>query len=118
MTLPQQLSIFDAIEAPSALWTPDEIFDWLNGDMVPKLSEDRRIRRKPAQCAGDQIGEYVSVWANTAPQGGIILLGVANDGSIEGLERVGERINEIEKAPSIFAPEARSWVSQVCYCLG
>ena len=108
MTRQQQLGIFDAIEAPSALWTPDEIFGWLDTALLEQLAEDRRIERKPAQFAGDQIGEYVSMWANTEPSGGILVIGILNDGRPEGLTRVGqEQVNKIEKAPGAFAPDAQ-----------
>ncbi len=48
------------------------------------------------------------MWANTPPYGGVILLGVENDGTISGCLGVDSgHINELERAGEVFASEAR-----------
>ncbi|MCH7548713.1 MAG: hypothetical protein IH969_04095, partial [Candidatus Krumholzibacteriota bacterium] len=85
----EQLGLFDSFEAPhDAILTPDEIFRRLDSDLVLRLSEDRRVERKPASFQGEPLGQYISMWANTAPSGGIVillglLLGLAGAGLID-----------------------------------
>jgi len=57
------------------------------------------------------MAEYLSMWSNTQPHGGIILVGIANDGTIEGCKSLGtEGKNNLEKL-SRLCPDAR-WSSK------
>jgi len=51
------------------LLTAEEIFDQADQSLLEALSEDRRIERKPPTFSGEPLGEYLSMWANTAPDG-------------------------------------------------
>ncbi len=104
----KQLSLLDRLEEPyEALLTPNEIFKLLDADMLRRLAEDRRIEWKPASFQGHPLGEYISMWANTAPEGGIIVIGVSDDGRLEGLRAKGDPyINKMEKNPRTFCPDA------------
>src|ERR1035437_1535819 len=97
-------------ETPSALLTPDEIFQLADaGESLRRIEEDRRLERKPAGLHVKTLGEYVCMWANTTPGGGLIAVGIEDDGRISGCHRLSQdRINAIEKAAFMFCPEART----------
>jgi ATP-dependent DNA helicase RecG len=89
--------------------SPDDIYSSLEPELLAGLKEDRRIERKPANTHPRALGDYFSMWANTPPEGGLIFLGVEDDGSISGCNCLSEReLNEREKANRTFAPDARS----------
>ena len=95
-------------DTPPALLTVDEIYAAASQSLFEKLHEDRRIERKPAGIHARQLGEYFCMWANTPTEGGIIAVGVENDGSMSGCsEKAQSHINDLEKAGQIFCPEAR-----------
>lgn len=108
MSAPQQLDFLAEIEAPiDALLRPDDMFDRLDAKLLVRFKEDRRIERKPAQFQPSALGNYFSMWANTSPDGGIVIVGMSNDGSFEGLDSLGtERINALEVSHTIYAPDA------------
>jgi hypothetical protein len=58
------------------LWTTDEIWEKLSPELLPKFYEDARVERKPAGIHAEPLATYVCMWANTAPVGGIVLLGI------------------------------------------
>jgi hypothetical protein len=78
----EQLSLIFKRELP--VLSPDDIYQNANQDLLAKLDEDRRIERKPANTHGRKLGEYFSMWANTAPEGGLLVLGMENDGLFTG----------------------------------
>lgn len=90
------------------LLSPDEIYHSNSPDLFRILSEDRRIERKTAGVHAKELGEYVAMWANTAPDGGLIAVGIANDGQIEGIGGKGVgHINNLERTGDIHCPDAR-----------
>src|ERR1700735_2314236 len=90
------------------LLTPDEIYSTLNTELVAKLRENRRIERKPAGIHGRALGEYHSMWANTVPEGGLVLLGVEDDGGISGCAHLSQHdLNDREIAGRSYCPDAR-----------
>ena len=92
----------------SALLSPDEIYEGVNSELLRSLSEDRRIERKPAGIHDLALGEYLSMWSNTVPDGGIIVVGMEDGGKISGCHRLHiNKLNELEKAPRRLCPEAR-----------
>jgi ATP-dependent DNA helicase RecG len=89
------------------LWTPDDIYSSLDQKAVQQFKEDNRIERKRGKISQRDLAEYVSMWANTQPFGGIILIGVENDGKISGCKNIEtEHINDIE-ATRRLCPDAR-----------
>lgn len=94
--------------------SPDDIFSSLGAELLEALKEDRRIERKPAGTHARVLGDYFSMWANTAPEGGLIFLGLEDDGSVSGCTDLSDsELNEREKANRTFAPDARSECKRV-----
>jgi ATP-dependent DNA helicase RecG len=94
---------------PIRLWSADELFDGMSEAVAVDAQEDHRVERKSASYKARELGDYFSMWANTAPDGGIILLGVENDGIISGCNRVDVgHVNDLQRAGHVYACDARS----------
>src|SRR3954467_11111746 len=97
---------FDA--RPETIYSVDDIFANATADLLMRLCEDKRFERKPCNYSGEPLGRYFSMWANTSPQGGLIVVGVRNDGSFEGCRTLDpEAINRFENTGHVFCPDAR-----------
>ena len=98
----QQLSF--TFEMPSALLTPDEIYQLSdNTDLLRRLKEGRHWERKPAGVHARALGEYFSMWANTAPSGGLIAIGIEDHGEM------GQRPDPVCRSG---AGSARQWLER------
>jgi ATP-dependent DNA helicase RecG len=96
------------------LMSPDEIFEKADESLLRALSEDRRIERKPASYSGSSLAEYVCMWANTAPDGGLIACGISDDGTVEGCKKLSpEHLNKLDKVSYTFCPDATSETRRV-----
>jgi ATP-dependent DNA helicase RecG len=96
-------------ETPSALLTPDEIFGLDDPqELIRRLEESRCWERKPPGIHGRALGEYCSMWANTAPNGGLVAVGIEDNGKISGCHALSQdQLNAIEKASHIYCSEAK-----------
>lgn len=93
------------------LWTPDEIYDRIDASNVLAFVEDRRVERKGIGVQPKALAEYLSMWSNTQPHGGIIIVGINNGGEVEGcLGLSPARKNDLESLTQL-CPDAR-WVSK------
>lgn len=97
--------------APSSnlreLWTPDDIFRHADQATISFLQEDRRIERKSAKVSPKDLGDYLSMYANTQPYGGVLVIGIDKEGPISGCLAVGvEHINKLEQVRR-FCSDAR-----------
>ena len=91
-----------------ALLTPAQIYNAAGSELLKSLEEDRRIERKPPGIHLAELGEYFSMWANTAPHGGLIVIGMADGGEMIGLkEQPTKRINDLESAGTRYCSDAR-----------
>ncbi len=65
--MPEQLSFQLVPPTPvlKQLWTPDDIYDRLDDDLIKTFVEDRRVERKGANVKPDVLGDCLSMWANT-----------------------------------------------------
>jgi Predicted transcriptional regulator containing an HTH domain and an uncharacterized domain shared with the mammalian protein Schlafen len=105
--LPEQLS-FVYLENPIHLLTVNEIFEKANQPLLQELKEDRRIERKPATYQAKALGDYFSMFANTKPDGGIIVIGQDNNGAMSGCSHVGQNhINDLERTADNHCSDAR-----------
>ncbi|NJC05066.1 ATP-dependent DNA helicase RecG [Sphingomonas kaistensis] len=109
----EQLGFPDFIRAsppqPSRLelWTPDDIFNSLTPELISAFEEDYRVDRKSARISARDLADDVCAFANSAPHGGVLLVGVENDGSIGGLSCVAmDKVNALYSVGD-FCPDAR-----------
>jgi ATP-dependent DNA helicase RecG len=94
--------------AKTALLSPDEIYKRASQELIESLREDRRLERKPAGIHAKAIGDYFSVWSNTVPDGGIIIVGIEDDGTIKGLSHLNQnRLNDLERSGHVYCPDAK-----------
>src|ERR1700720_734001 len=92
----------------AALLSPDEIYEKMDQELLSAFKEDRRLERKPAGTHFDALGDYFAMWANTLPEGGLLVVGMENDGSFSGCHKLSQnQLNEIEKCHQTFCPDAR-----------
>jgi ATP-dependent DNA helicase RecG len=103
-----ELIFESAVERPAELMSPQEIYVRADQIFLQKLKESRRFERKSSRIHPNALAEYLDMFANTPPDGGIIVVGLTNDGLIEGLLKTGSnRVNELERSGYIYCPEAR-----------
>lgn len=89
------------------LWTPDDIFNLADAAVILSFGEDPRVERKRAQVSQKSLAEYVSMWANTQPHGGIVYIGVENDGGVSGCKNTEqEHFNSLRQVGRLV-PDAR-----------
>lgn len=90
-----QLSFFhilDASEPPVdqvELWTVEEIFQKLSSDNISRFEEDFRVDRKSAKKNKSHLAADLCAFANAVPYGGVLLIGIEDDGRITGFTEVG-----------------------------
>lgn len=89
------------------LWTPDDIFNAVDQEALEEFKEDHRVERKRVNISPRSLAEYVSMWANTQPHGGIVFIGIGNDGEMLGCKSSGvEHLNAL-RAVRQLCPDAK-----------
>jgi len=74
-----------------------------------KRIEERRAERKPPGIHCKDLGDYFDMWANTLPEGGLLVVGMENNGSFSGCHKLSQnQVNEIEKCHQTYCPDART----------
>jgi ATP-dependent DNA helicase RecG len=95
-------------EKITALLEVPEIYERATEHLLRIIKEDRRIERKPASIHCRDLGDYFSMWSNTQPDGGLIAIGMQDDGSFSGCSKLTQdQINSFERAPVVYAPDAK-----------
>lgn len=89
------------------LWTPDEIYDRLNESNVKRFAEDRRVERKSSSVQPKNLAEYLSMWSNTQPHGGLIIVGIEDGGAVTGCKRMSVEHKNALESLSGLCPDAR-----------
>lgn len=104
-----------AFAASSIFLSPGEVYERLDQAMIRAVEEDRRIERKSSGIHVRELATYFSMWANTAPDGGVIVVGVDDKtGDCHGLSSLPQkRLNELEKAGIELCPDARHQTKRV-----
>jgi ATP-dependent DNA helicase RecG len=112
-----QLSLFSEPEESlrpltfreTALLAVDELYGRADDGLLRILKEDKRVERKPASILkSHELADYYSMWANTGSEGGLIAVGIANNGEFLGCSTIEiEHINRLEKEAHDQCPEAR-----------
>jgi ATP-dependent DNA helicase RecG len=90
------------------LLSVSEIYNATSQSLLEVLKEDGRVERKSISIHIQLLAEYFSMWANTKPDGGIIVIGIENAGSVTGCLKADQtHINEIERTRDIYCPDAK-----------
>lgn len=93
---------------PLALLTVEEIYQRTSFELLQELKEDRRIERKSARIQPKALAEYFSMWANTVPDGGIVVVGMNDEGAAGGCTSLSQNdLNRLEKTGMEYCPDAR-----------
>ena len=107
-TAPEHGQLGFPFDGPLFLATPDDLYAGLSSENLLLLLEDRRTERKQARYSTKSLAEYFSMWANTAPDGGLILLGIDNSGILSGCKCLSQaELNERELTGRQLYPDAR-----------
>lgn len=79
------------------LWTADDIWRVCDEATIRRFSEDNRVERKVWGITQRALSDYLSMWANTQPHGGIVFIGVHDKGAILGCKDCPTpHLNELE----------------------
>jgi ATP-dependent DNA helicase RecG len=107
---PRQMRL-DFDEEPLGLLSVRDIYDRADESLLRRLKEDCRIERKPPTYHGAGLAQYLSMWANTPPDGGLIVLGQRDSkagGTFEGCKGVDpDTLNKIELTGANLCPDAK-----------
>ena len=108
-----QLS-FPFSEKQLQLLSVDEIYQVATQELLEKIREDRRLERKPSGIHARSLGDYFSIYANTAPDGGLIVIGIENDGAFSGCSKLSQdQLNNLERTGDVFCPDARYDIKRI-----
>jgi ATP-dependent DNA helicase RecG len=92
----------------------NDLYQNATHSILVRFKEDRRVERKPAAYPAKALGDYFSMFANTVPEGGLIVLGMENDGAFSGCSKVGQtHINDLERSGNIYCPDARHEIKRI-----
>ena len=107
----QQLSLLELLERPTveALAKPDFLFTTNDWKFVISHPENTRFERKSAKVAPGRLAECLSAFGNgPAVEGGIVVIGIENDGTLAGCSSVGpEKIQQLEFMGRDHCPTGR-----------
>lgn len=99
---------------PVELLTPDEILERANEHELPNFYENSKFERKPAGIHAKELAQYYSMFANTKPDGGIIGVGISDDGTLTGCRSLEpQAIDRIEQTGIQYCPDARYEIKRV-----
>jgi len=114
-TMPEQLG-FELRPPPTkriySLSTA-EVFENFDAELLYQIREDRRFERKSANMKGKDMAPSLSMFANNSPDGGLLVIGVEDDGTVTGFQSQSEdAVNQLEKAFRDHCPESRYEIKQ------
>lgn len=114
-----QLPLFDPTEPltpqQAVLLSADAVFENASQELLKVLKEDKRVERKPVSTIKSHLlADYFSMWANTGADGGLMAIGIADDGKAIGCLSIEiEHINRLEKEARDQCPDARYHLKRV-----
>jgi len=110
----KQLKLDFTSPRDTRLLSVEEIFDNASQDLLSRVEEDPRFERKPVGVHTDHLSTYISMFANTKPDGGIIAVGVSDDGQFLGcLSASTKHLNDIERTGDIYCPSAKLDIKRI-----
>ena len=89
------------------LWSPDDIYDNLDAKLIPVFAEDRRVERKSAKVEARALGDCLSMWSNTQPHGGLIFVGIEDNGTITGCAGISQKHKNTLENTAEYCSDAR-----------
>lgn len=93
------------------LWSADDIYRTFSAEVLETFSEDRRLELKSPRTEAKDIAQYLSMFGNTLPDGGVIVIGVENDKTISGCKSLSaDKINKIDEM-RVYCSDAK-WISK------
>ncbi len=96
------------------LLTPDEIYDRADEPLLRALQEDCRIEFKPNGIHPKDLSQWFSMWANTSPSGGLIVVGIRDDHHVEGCSQISQKqLNRLELTADDYCPDASYKVKRI-----
>ena len=100
------------------LWTPDDLFNRIVKEGPPAFAnfpdEDNRIEWKSARYEPRALADYFSMWANTQPSGGVIVVGMEKDGTLSGcLSQGTDKVSRLEATAPDYCSDAQFDVRKV-----
>lgn len=99
---------------PVQLLSPHEAFTLASEKLIDRLIENSSMEKKSGRSKPAVLAEYFSMWANTGPNGGLLIVGVENDGTKTGLLSLSpKQIAELELAGPNLCPDARFEQKQI-----
>jgi ATP-dependent DNA helicase RecG len=119
---PEQLAFdLDSIMPPRSdlpeLWMADDIYVTAlkeGAERLLRFREDNRVEWKSARYSPKELADYFSMWANTQPHGGLIVIGIENNGDITGCLNVGsDKVSEFEQVGPTQCSDARFDVRRI-----
>lgn len=109
--MPQQLSLLEALERPTveALVKPDQVFTTDDWKFVVNHPENTRFDRKSARIDPKDLAICLSAFGNgPAIEGGVVLIGVENNGTVTGCSSLPEgKLQQLESMGRDHCPDGR-----------
>jgi ATP-dependent DNA helicase RecG len=91
----------------TSTWSPREIWKKLNQRLLEHFKEDRRLERKNHKIPHlEDVAVYLSMFSNT-PDGGVLVFGVDDDGTVTGIKFGVEQVNKVESSCLTYCPGAK-----------
>lgn len=85
-----------------------DLFDIGDPALILRTPEGDRVERKSARVKPKDLGKYFSMWSNTGPSGGLLVIGVEDDGKVTGCKQMSDaEANGLATCADTFAPDAR-----------
>ncbi|WP_428661231.1 ATP-binding protein [Reyranella sp.] len=101
------LDLRPPLPALPQLWTADDVYNFCDETTIRSFGEDPRVERKLPTISQTLLSEYVSMWANTQPHGGVTFIGVSNKGNLDGCKGTAEQhLNDL-RAVRALCPDAK-----------
>lgn len=109
--MPQQLSLLELLERPTveALAKPDFLFTTDDWRLVVSHPENTRLERKSARIDPKDLAICLSAFGNgPAVEGGVVIIGVEDDGTISGCANAPEsKLKQLEFMGRDHCPDGR-----------
>ena len=103
-----RFDLVPSAEKPVQLLGPREIFERADERFIDRLVENSSVEKKNGKVNKSVLSEYFSMWANTSPDGGLMLVGVENDGTKTGLLSLNDKqVSDIELAGPHLCNDAK-----------